>query len=316
MYINCSSPTGSGDGGDTPKVPTLPTVVSTTNEGSAMETHTTITISGNVTNTGNTEITARGVAWGTTADPIINGSETVEEENTFTSTITPLTANTTYHFRVYATNSVGTSYGENQEFRTLAITAPLITDSTITSTASSTTSITITATPTITDGGSNILQKGFVYATSTMPTTGVTAITGNSPFTSTITLTAGNNYYFRTFASNVEGITYGEEFIHSTHSLGGTTWTFMISGAGNTNTTSTVMFRGDGTATISTVLPASPFLLELEGTWSLSGKMLTYDSEGRAPSNVYSGNLSDDGTMLSGTNITAGGPRTFTATKN
>ncbi len=122
----CSSPTTSGgdDGGnggdDTPKVPTLPTVISTTNDGNVEITSTSIMISGEVTNTGNTEIIARGVVWGTSANPTIpSTNKEVATANTFTSTITSLMADTTYHFRVYATNSVGTSYGANQSFTTL-----------------------------------------------------------------------------------------------------------------------------------------------------------------------------------------------------
>ncbi len=126
----CSTPANTGDdggnGGDTPKIPTAPTVVSTTNNGNLGRTLTSITIRGEVTNTGGADITARGVVWGTTADPTIpSTNKTVEDTNTFTSTITSLMAENTYHFRVYATNSVGTSYGANQSFTTLPSTGPL-----------------------------------------------------------------------------------------------------------------------------------------------------------------------------------------------
>jgi uncharacterized repeat protein (TIGR02543 family) len=69
-------------------------------------------------------ITAKGVVWGATANPTTasnlgstsNGTGT----GNFTSSITGLSPNTTYHYRAYATNSNGiTSYGTNLTFTTL-----------------------------------------------------------------------------------------------------------------------------------------------------------------------------------------------------
>ncbi len=77
---------------------------------------------GDVTYDGGGTVTTRGIAWGTTADPTIAG--TVIDGGTglgaFVSTITGLTKNTTYHVRAYATNSVGTAYGADVTFTTLA----------------------------------------------------------------------------------------------------------------------------------------------------------------------------------------------------
>jgi hypothetical protein len=84
-------------------------------------TATTASSGGNVTYDGGSAVTARGVCWGTSAKPTIalptqtsNGSGT----GTFTSSITGLTGNTKYYVRAYATNSSGTSYGNEYSFTT------------------------------------------------------------------------------------------------------------------------------------------------------------------------------------------------------
>ena len=77
---------------------------------------------GNVTDDGGATVTARGVCWSTSADPTTADSHTTDGTGTgsFTSSITGLNPGTTYHVRAYATNSVGTSYGSDQTFDTLA----------------------------------------------------------------------------------------------------------------------------------------------------------------------------------------------------
>lgn len=98
-----------------------PTVSSDTTAGNVEATYTTIKINGNVTSTGGGEITSRGVCWGTSINPTINDNRTTETTDVFSSTISNLTANTAYYFRVYATNSAGTSYGVNQNYSTSSL---------------------------------------------------------------------------------------------------------------------------------------------------------------------------------------------------
>ena len=77
---------------------------------------------GNVTSDGGSSITARGVCWSTSADPTIANSKTTNGTGTgiFTSSITGLNQGTTYYVRAYATNGVGTAYGEQYSFTTLS----------------------------------------------------------------------------------------------------------------------------------------------------------------------------------------------------
>lgn len=66
------------------------------------------------------KVTARGVCWSTSQNPTISNSHTTDGNGTgsFTSSITGLTANTTYYVRAYATNEKGTSYGEQRSLKT------------------------------------------------------------------------------------------------------------------------------------------------------------------------------------------------------
>ena len=78
------------------------------------------TCGGDVTYDGNTDVTERGVCWSTEPNPTLEDSHTSDGTGTgeFVSTLTDLTPNTTYYVKAYATNSVGTAYGEEVSFTT------------------------------------------------------------------------------------------------------------------------------------------------------------------------------------------------------
>jgi subtilisin family serine protease len=80
----------------------------------------TATSGGNVTLAGASAVTARGVCWNTTGNPSLSDNYTTDGSGTgpFTSSLTGLSASTTYYVRAYATNSYGTSYGEQLSFQT------------------------------------------------------------------------------------------------------------------------------------------------------------------------------------------------------
>jgi uncharacterized protein (TIGR02145 family) len=88
---------------------------------------TTAASGGNVTSDGGGAVTARGVCWATTANPVATGNHTSDGTGTgvFTSNLTLLTSGTTYYVRAYATNSAGTGYGVQQIFTTLHETGTL-----------------------------------------------------------------------------------------------------------------------------------------------------------------------------------------------
>ena len=71
-----------------------------------------------VTSDGGVSVTGRGVCWSTTANPTIAGPHTTDGTGTgtFESVLTGLAPNTPYYVRAYATNSIGTAYGNAQSF--------------------------------------------------------------------------------------------------------------------------------------------------------------------------------------------------------
>ena len=76
---------------------------------------------GNVIVDGGASVTARGVCWATTANPLASGSHSTDGAGTgtFTSSITGLSSNTLYHARAYATSANGTYYGSDISFTTI-----------------------------------------------------------------------------------------------------------------------------------------------------------------------------------------------------
>lgn len=94
-------------------------IILTTNNISSIAATTAVS-GGNITNDGGSTITARGVCWNTLQNPSIadNKTSTGAGTGSFTSNITGLISNTTYYVRAYATNSAGTTYGNEVSFIT------------------------------------------------------------------------------------------------------------------------------------------------------------------------------------------------------
>lgn len=98
----------------------LPTVVTTPVNLSAVGT-TNAVAGGNVTNTGASTVTARGIVYSTSPNPSLhNALYTVNGTGSgnFIAVILELSPVTTYYIRAYATNSKGTSYGQELSFPT------------------------------------------------------------------------------------------------------------------------------------------------------------------------------------------------------
>ena len=88
--------------------------VSSINSGSA-------TCGGNIISDGGSQIDSRGVCWSTIPGPTISDTKTTDGSNigNYSSVINGLSSNTIYYVRAYATNSVGTAYGNEVIFTTL-----------------------------------------------------------------------------------------------------------------------------------------------------------------------------------------------------
>jgi len=82
-------------------------------------------ITAELVDSGSEPVTARGICFGTTANPTIAGTCTPSQSsgNAFTVTLSDLLEDTAYFARAFATSAAGTSYGEQISFRT-TITIP------------------------------------------------------------------------------------------------------------------------------------------------------------------------------------------------
>jgi uncharacterized protein (TIGR02145 family) len=180
------------------------------------------TTGGLISKDGGAAVTARGVCWATTSSPVISGSHSSDGSGTgsFTSDITGLTPNTLYHVRAYATNKVGTAYGNDVTFTT----TPIVLATLTTTEVSSITLTTAVSGGNVTaDGGGAVTARGVCWATTTAPTITnslTTDGTGSGSFTSNLAaLLPATTYYIRAYATNSAGTAYGNEISFTTASI-------------------------------------------------------------------------------------------------
>ena len=209
---------------------------------------------GNVTADGGAEVTARGVCWASTTQPTITNSKTSDSKGTggYTSSITGLTENTTYYVRAYATNSEGTSYGNEVSFKTSQVVGATVT----TTAASAITTTTATSGGNITeDGGGSIISKGICWSTTENPTTSNSKTsdgTGTGSFTSSITgLTPGTLYHIRAYATNSSGTTYGADLTFTTEAITATLTTSAVTNITMTTASSGGNITSDGGSAVT-----------------------------------------------------------------
>ncbi len=199
---------------------TLPYLLPTVTTATATNiTQTTATSGGNVTSDGGATVTVRGVCWSTSSNPTLANSYTTDGSGTgtFTSSLTGLTANTLYYVRAYATNSAGTSYGNQVTFTTLPYPLPTVTTANVTNI----TQTTATSGGNVTsDGGTPVTARGVCWSTSSSPTLANSHTTdgsGTGTFISSLAgLTANTVYYVCAYATNITGTAYGNQVTFTT----------------------------------------------------------------------------------------------------
>jgi uncharacterized protein (TIGR02145 family) len=232
----------------------VPTLTTTAVTGVTL---TTAATGGNITADGGGTVTARGVCWGTTLNPVIGATNTTTNgtgTGVFTSAITGLLPGTAYHVRAYATNSAGTAYGADIPFTTNPVLVPTLTTTAVTG-------ITLTTAATggniTADGGGAVTARGVCWATTANPVIGATNTTtngtGTGVFVSNITgLVPGTAYHVRAYATNSAGTAYGADLpFTTTAAVAPTLTTVAISALGATNAVSGGVITSDGGATVT-----------------------------------------------------------------
>jgi hypothetical protein len=208
-------------------------------------TETTSTVSGDITSVGSSEISTYGHCWSINQMPSISDNKTnlgaTNSSVTFTSNLTNLSPNTPYYVRAFATNSYGTSYGNQVSFTT---TANINLATLTTTTVSSITQTSVQTGGNITsDGGAIVISRGVCYSTTQNPTTSNSLInsgSGTGSFTSNITgLSPNTNYYVRAFATNSVGTSYGNQVSLTTSQLPNNTCNVTATTTGSTYTMQT-----------------------------------------------------------------------------
>ena len=229
-------------------------------------TQTTAVSGGNITSDGGADVTAKGVCWATTQNPTISNPHTSDSgTESFVSNLTSLTPGATYYVRAYATNSVGTTYGNEVSFTTVQVSL-----ATLTTTAMSAITAT-TATSggnVLTNGGGTVTGRGVCYSLTASPTITSTIVSdasgGTGVFVSNLTgLAPGTTYHLRAYAVNSAGPAYGTELTFTTLPVAPTVTTTTASAIAQTTATAGGNVTADGGGTITArgtcwALTASP----------------------------------------------------------
>ncbi|KMY69177.1 hypothetical protein AAU61_06640 [Desulfocarbo indianensis] len=176
------------------------------------ETDTSALCGGYVTYGGHSAVTARGVCWSTAPKPDLSGPHSEDGDGTgeFHSAITGLTRDLGYYVRAYATNSAGTSYGEEYFFHSAHPAVPTVQTLDLSDLGDD--GVTVSG-EVVTPGGGPVTARGVCWSTSPHPKVTdnvVNAGSGLGEFSATISgLQAEKVYYARAFAANEYGAAYG-----------------------------------------------------------------------------------------------------------
>ncbi len=180
------------------------------------------TINGTVTAVGSSTITQYGFVYGTTSSCTSQAivGYTISQGSSFSYQLSGLSAGTTYYYKAYATNAVGTSYGSLNYFTT---TASAATPTVATYSASDISGNSATLNGYIDSiGGYSITQYGFYYGTTSSCTSqaivGYSADAGNSFTLDLSSLSEYTMYYYKAYATNAAGTSYGSVYSFTTDS--------------------------------------------------------------------------------------------------
>ncbi|MBQ9435345.1 MAG: fibronectin type III domain-containing protein, partial [Bacteroidales bacterium] len=184
----------------------------------------TANITGEVIADGGANITERGFCWSHSATPTIdNTHQSVSGTlGDFSMEMSGLALGSIYHVRAYATNSVGTAYGDEFQFQVGTGTPPTPTIPSVTTTLEERAhyyGFANLSGEIVSDGGDDITERGFCYSTSPNPTItdNIKTSVSTSHFAERLNdLSTSTTYYVRAYATNSIGTAYGQEVSFTT----------------------------------------------------------------------------------------------------
>jgi len=181
--------------------------------------NTTASSGGYVSSEGGTPVTSRGICWNMTGSPTLSDSHTTDGSGLgyFSSNIINLTGcSTTYYVRAYATNSNGTSYGNQYSLVRTTILPTVVTNSA----SSITTSSANLSGAATSDAGCAITDRGIIlyfYANGSPTQTAVSLGAGLGGFNHTFSnLLPNYTYHYRSYVVNSAGTNYGSDMVFTT----------------------------------------------------------------------------------------------------
>ena len=264
------------------------------------------TMNGNYSVAGDGTATTKGFVYSSSSinPDISNGTDCVvsgTSTGTFSKVLTGLSNSTSYYYRAYVINEIGTIYGATQ---------------TVTTFGASTTTATVTTTGAVainsgrvkttgsfsTDGGATITEAGAVISnTDTNPIIGATGVVKvassqtTSPWLSDATgLTASTLYYVKAYATNVNGTAYGSVVQVTTPATQGSVGSFVTTTSAISPNGGSIYFQltrtsvgaVSGSMTVR-VMNGSQVLNSDIFTISISSSGLTQQFYINAPTNVH-----------------------------
>lgn len=282
----------------------------------------TATSGGTISTDGGSIVTDCGICWSTSQNPTLLNDKITKGAglNSYTTNLSGLTPSTTYYLRAYATNSVGTTYGNEVSFTTQSGIIGLTTMA-----VSSISSFTATSGGAIlADGGSTVTERGVCWNTSPKPTTENNKTSNGSGISSYIANLSGLSprtvYYVRAYAINSVGISYGNEVFFTSYSAPTTIFSEEFSGTlGNFSTYS---FVGDqlwaGTNYGATMTGFVGSVYNANEDWLISPAIDLTDRSSAILSFMHTinkgvvANMTSNHTMWISTNYTSGSPSVAT----
>ena len=180
------------------------------------------TIDGEVTSDGGEAVTARGICYATTPEPTIESTVIPSGEGlgSFSVEIKELVSGQTYYARAYATNKVGTGYGNEVTFAPLVeVQKPTVVTQSVDNILDTKATVHCEVTE---NGGADVTERGICYSTTNdQPDLNDKSIKAKDAGMGTYaiqmdSLSFETTYYVRAYAVNEAGVGYGDALTFKT----------------------------------------------------------------------------------------------------